>query len=304
MIYDVRHVTTYHYDTPVSALRCTLRLLPCDGDGQRVLATDLEVSPRPSSFVESVDFFGTRIATFTVTAARRELRITARSRVEVERLQPPPSESTPPWEEVRQAAFSSTDLGPRAAAHFVYPSRLVPLYPPATDYAAESFSAGRPILAAAVELMERVRQDFKYDPKATAVSTPLSEAFEARVGVCQDVAHIMIAALRGLGLPAAYVSGYIRTQPPPGKQRLVGADASHAWVSLWCGPEFGWLGFDPTNGIMAGNDHIVIAVGRDYADVSPLDGVVLASGGQTLTVSVDVAPSGPRPEDPPRGFAG
>jgi transglutaminase-like putative cysteine protease len=138
--------------------------------------------------------------------------------------------------------------------------------------------------------MTRIKSDFRYDPTATAVSTPLTEAFTKRGGVCQDFAHIMIAGLRGLGIPARYVSGYIRTIPPPGKPRLEGADASHAWVSVWCGVEFGWLDLDPTNGIHVGNDHIVVAIGRDYADVSPIDGMIHGSGGQKLVVTVDVIP--------------
>ena len=150
------------------------------------------------------------------------------------------------------------------------------------------------MLEAAAELMARIKADFKYDPEATAVSTPLREAFEKRGGVCQDFAHIMIAGLRGLGLPAFYVSGYIRTIPPPGKPRLEGADASHAWVSLWCGQEFGWRDLDPTNALFIGDDHIVVAIGRDYADVSPIDGVILASGAQKLSVRVDVIPVGVR----------
>ena len=299
MIYDIRHVTTYRYDAPVSAARCTLRLLPSDDEGQRVFDSGLEVAPLPVSAIERTDFFGTRVTNVTIAAAHRELRITALSRVEVERRPAPAGELTKAWEEVRRAASSSNGLGPKAPAHYLYPSRLVPIHAPATAYAKESFAAGRPVVEAAGELMTRIRSDFKYDPKATAVSTPLSEAFESRGGVCQDFAHIMIAGLRGLGLPAAYVSGYIRTIPPPGKPRLVGADASHAWVSLWCGEAFGWLDFDPTNALMAGNDHIVIARGRDYADVSPIDGVILASGNQTLSVSVDVAPSQRMAHDPP-----
>ncbi len=299
MIYDIRHVTTYRYDSPVSAARCTLRLLPSNDDGQRVFDSGLEVAPHPASVIERADFFGARVAQVTIASTHRELRITALSRVEVERRPAPAGELTPGWENVRQNASASNALGPKAPAHYLYPSRVVPLHAPATAYAKESFSQGRPIVEAAAELMTRIRNDFKYDPKATAVSTPLSEAFEARGGVCQDFAHIMIAALRGLGLPAAYVSGYIRTLPPAGKPRLVGTDASHAWVSLWCGEAFGWLDFDPTNALMAGNDHIVIARGRDYADVSPIDGVILASGNQTLTVSVDVAPSQRMANDPP-----
>ncbi len=299
MIYDIRHVTTYRYDAPVAATRCTLRLLPGDEEGQRVFDSGLEVSPSPATRTDRTDFFGTRVINVTLDAPHRELRITALSRVEVERSAAPAAALTPHWEDVRQAAFSSDSLGPRAPAHFLFPSRLVPLHGPATAYAAESFRKERPVVEAATELMQRIRDDFKYDPKATAVSTPLSEAFATRGGVCQDFAHIMIAGLRGLGLPAAYVSGYIRTLPPPGKPRLVGADASHAWVSLWCGDVFGWLDFDPTNAALAGNDHIVIARGRDYADVSPIDGVILASGSQKLSVSVDVAPSQRMQGDPP-----
>ena len=136
--------------------------------------------------------------------------------------------------------------------------------------------------------MHRIRTDFKYDPKATVISTPLREVFEKRHGVCQDFAHIMIAGLRGLGLPAAYVSGYLRTIPPPGKPRLQGADATHAWVSLWCGPKTGWIGFDPTNDILVATDHIVLAIGRDFSDVSPVDGVIVGSRKQKLAVAVDV----------------
>jgi len=297
MIYDIRHVTTYRYDAPVAAARCTLRLVPAAGDGQRLLGYGLEMTPRPASLAERTDFFGTRVATAVIGGAHRELRITATSRVEVERRLP--QEHSSAWEEVRREAFASAALGPRAPAHFLYPSRLVPLYAPATAYAAASFTPGRPIVDAARELMQRVRDDFRYDQKATAVSTPMTEAFDARSGVCQDFAHATIAALRGLGLPVAYVSGYIRTLPPPGKPRLVGADASHAWVSLWCGAACGWIDFDPTNALVVGDDHIVIGRGRDYADVSPIDGVITASGGQTLVVSVDVMPSDPVPSRPP-----
>jgi transglutaminase-like putative cysteine protease len=144
--------------------------------------------------------------------------------------------------------------------------------------------------AAAVNLMQRIKRDFVYDTRATEISTPLRDVFEKRRGVCQDFAHIMIAGLRGLGLPAAYVSGYLRTTPPPGRPRLQGADATHAWVSVWCGADLGWLDFDPTNDLVIGNDHVVLAVGRDYTDVSPVDGVIVGSRKQKLAVAVDVIP--------------
>jgi len=171
---------------------------------------------------------------------------------------------------------------------YVFASPLVPVLEPVTGYAALSFAAGCGIIAGAVDLMHRIRTDFKYDPKATVISTPLNEVFEKRHGVCQDFAHVMIAGLRGLELPAAYVSGYLRTFPPPGKPRLQGADATHAWVSLWCGEGIGWVGFDPTNDLLVENDHIVLAVGRDFSDVSPVDGIIVGSRKQKLAVAVDV----------------
>ena len=155
-------------------------------------------------------------------------------------------------------------------------------------YAATSFADGIGILASAVDLMHRIHAEFRYDRKATVISTPLDEVFAKRHGVCQDFAHVMIAGLRGLGLPAAYVSGYLRTIPPPGKPRLQGADATHAWVSLWCGPDLGWIGFDPTNDLLVENDHIILGVGRDFSDVSPIDGIILGSPKQKLNVAVDV----------------
>jgi len=173
----------------------------------------------------------------------------------------------------------------------IYPSRNVHIFEAATDYARTSFPPGRPIYEGAVDLNERIHEDFTFDSKATEVTTSPAEAFAAKRGVCQDFAQVMIAALRGLGLPALYVSGYIRTIPPPGKPRLQGADASHAWVRVWCGPSFGWLGLDPTNAIAEGDDHVVVARGRDYRDVPPVDGVIVSSGDHELDVEVDVIPN-------------
>jgi len=159
---------------------------------------------------------------------------------------------------------------------------------PVADYAAGSFPAGTGIVAGAADLMRRIHQEFRYDPKATVISTPLREVFDKRHGVCQDFAHVMIAGLRGLGLPAAYVSGYLRTIPPEGEPRLQGADATHAWVSVWCGEALGWVGFDPTNDLLVGNDHIMLGMGRDFSDVSPVDGIIVGSPKQKLGVAVDV----------------
>ncbi len=292
MIYELRHLTTYGYSRPVPFSRCILRLLPRDGAGQRVLKSELLIAPRPAERNDGICFFGNRMTTITITKPHRELKLEMRARIEVDRPPPPHAGLTRNWEDVATLALDSRSLAPDSPAHHLYPSRLVPHVPAVIDYARPSFDAGRPVLEAACELMARIRRDFVYDPEATEVTTPLAEAFEQRHGVCQDFAHIMIAGLRGLGLPAAYVSGYIRTIPPPGQKRLEGADASHAWVMLWCGPEIGWVGLDPTNDLIVADDHIVTAFGRDYADVAPLDGVVIGPGTQKVGVAVDVVPVG------------
>ena len=288
MIYDIRHLTTYAYENPVSFARCSLRLEPKSADGQQLIAHAVEIRPRPAARAARYDFFGTHTESVLIETAHRHLRIDSRSRVKVARHALDRAASSRPWETVRDVAFEATSLGPASPIGYIFASPLVPVLAPVTAYASMSFPPGRGILAGAVDLMNRIRSGFKYDPKATVISTPLREVFEKRRGVCQDFAHLMIAGLRGLGLPAAYVSGYLRTVPPPGKPRLQGADATHAWVSLWCGEEPGWIGFDPTNDLLIENDHIVLAVGRDFSDVSPVDGIIVGSRKQKLGVAVDV----------------
>lgn len=290
MIYEIRHLTSYAYARPVPFARCILRVLPREGDGQHVVASELHVTPRSVERHDGICFFGNRTTTLTIAKPHRELRIETRSRVEVNRAAAPFPALTRNWEEVTALAQGAQSLAPDSPAQYIYPSRLVPNVDEITAYAQESFQARRPVFEAARELMGRVRRDFTYDPEATEVSTPIREAFAQRHGVCQDFAHIMIAGLRGLGLPAAYVSGYLRTIPPAGQPRLEGADATHAWVMIWCGPETGWIGLDPTNDLIVGDDHIITATGRDYADVSPLDGVLVGPGSQKLDVKVDVIP--------------
>ncbi len=290
MIYDIRHLTLYEYGSTVTFTHCALRLLPTDGPGQAVLSSELGVTPAPAQSIERMCFFGNRLAFLTIETAHRKLIVEAKTSVEIERCEPGNISETPAFETVREEAFASASFDRNSPAHFLHPSRLAPRFEPASDYARESFPAGSPVLAGAKELMRRIKADFKYDTKATMVSTPLSEAFGKRRGVCQDFAHIMIAGLRGIGLPAAYISGYIRTIPPAGRERLEGADAMHAWVSLWCGAARGWVGLDPTNAMMIGNDHIVLAKGRDYADISPVAGIILGSRGQDVDVKVDVVP--------------
>ena len=288
MIYDIRHVTTYGYESPVSFARCSLRLEPQSADGQQLISHTVEIRPRPAARAARYDFFGTHTESVLIETAHRHLRIDSRSRVKVARHALDRAAPSRPWETVRDVAFEATSLGPSSPISYIFASPLVPVLAPVTAYASTSFPPGRGILAGAVDLMHRIRSEFKYDPKATVISTPLREVFEKRRGVCQDFAHLMIAGLRGLGLPAAYVSGYLRTVPPPGKPRLQGADATHAWVSLWCGEGPGWIGFDPTNDLLIENDHIVLAVGRDFSDVSPVDGIIVGSRKQKLGVAVDV----------------
>jgi transglutaminase-like putative cysteine protease len=288
VIYDIRHVTTYSYESSVSFARCSLRLEPRSGDGQQLVSHTVDIRPRPAERTVRRDFFGTHTESVLIETAHRNLRIDSRSRVSVSRQPPGRAEPSPSWESIREVAFEATSLGPSSPVGYVFASSLVPMQAPVTAYAAASFLAGVGILAGAVDLMHRIRTEFKYDPKATVISTPLKEVFEKRHGVCQDFAHVMIAGLRGLGLPAAYVSGYLRTIPPPGQVRLQGADATHAWVSVWCGGEIGWVGFDPTNDLLVGNDHIILAVGRDFSDVSPVDGIIVGSRKQKLGVAVDV----------------
>ena len=288
MIYDIRHLTSYSYESPVSFARCSLRLEPLSGDGQQLVSHAVEIRPRPASRTVRRDFFGTQTESVVIETAHRSLRIVSRSRVSVSRQALARNAPSPSWESVRDVALEATSLGPASPVGYVFGSSLVPVLVPVTDYAASSFPPGGGILTGAVDLMHRIRHDFRYDPKATVISTPLREVFEKRHGVCQDFAHVMIAGLRGLGLPAAYVSGYLRTIPPPGQPRLQGADATHAWVSVWCGADIGWIGFDPTNDLLVENDHIILAIGRDFSDVSPVDGIIVGSRKQKLNVAVDV----------------
>ena len=290
MIYALRHRTTYAYEAPVTFARCVLRLTPRTSAAQTVLANTIKVSPRPADVRDGIGPFGEKTRTVVIDMPHETLVIEANSRVDVHTPPPPDAGQSQPWERVRADSLNSLILGPEGPAAYLYPTRRTPAATPITDYARQSFATGRPIIEAAAELMTRIREEFTYDPEATTVSTPALDAFTARHGVCQDFAHVMISGLKGLGLPAAYVSGYLRTIPPPGKPRLAGADATHAWVSLWCGDAQGWVGFDPTNALIVQNDHIVLAVGRDYSDVAPIDGIILAPGAQTLKVEVDVIP--------------
>ena len=289
-IYEVRHKTTYDYAFAAATARLAFRVTPLTRPNQRLISHHVDIAPTPRTLRRDVDFFGTPFMVARFDQPHRELIVEARSRVEVSRA---PLDSEAPaesWEEAAAAALDTRTLGAESPAHFIYPSPLVSLVDEVAAYAQVSFQVGRSALSGAAELARRIRADFQYEPEATDVTTPLAQAFAQRRGVCQDFAHVMISGLRGLGVPARYVSGYIRTIPPEGETRLEGADATHAWVDAWCGPKTGWVGFDPTNAILAGGDHIEAALGRDFSDVSPIHGVVLGAGEQSLTVAVDVIP--------------
>jgi transglutaminase-like putative cysteine protease len=208
----------------------------------------------------------------------------------VDRPVPMPSPNDPTLAEISALARASRDLSAASPANYIFPSPLIPLDPAIAEWCAPDLAPERGALEAGFALANRIQREFAFDPAATLVDTPPAEAFRQRRGVCQDFAQIMITGLRAAGIPAAYASGYIRTLPPPGQARLVGADATHAWVLIWGGPVHGWVGVDPTNGIWMAGDHIIVAVGRDYAEIAPVDGVVLGSGAQKMDVSVDVAP--------------
>ena len=290
MIYDIRQTTTYDYASKVAYAHHVLHLMPINRPGQRVHAAALEIFPVPVERREGCDFFGNHVTWIGLDEPHDSLsiKVAARVAVEVPLVSAPPQ--TPPWEEVRAAVMKTRDLGATSPAHFLFPSRQVSLDPEIAAYARRSFSPKRPVFDGAFDLMERIKADFIYEIGATSVATTPSAAYKLKRGVCQDFAHIMISGLRGIGLPAAYVSGYLRTVPNEGQARLAGADAMHAWVMVWCGEVAGWRGFDPTNAILVGDDHVTLAVGLDYSDIAPIAGIVFASGAQHLEVSVDVIP--------------
>lgn len=291
MIYRLRHVTTYAYAHPVDLAAHLLLLTPRRLPHQQVARAALHVTPAPSHVTETTDHFGNHATRIFLDVPHGRFEVAAEALVEVRFPDPPEAAATPPWEAVAAAAAASP------AAEFTFPSPLAPLVPAATGYAAASFAPGRPVLAGLLEVMGRIRRDFTYRPGVTGPNTQVAEVLESRAGVCQDYAHVMISALRGLGLPARYVSGYVRTRPPPGGAARRGADQSHAWVEAWLGPEHGWVGLDPTNDIVVRDEHVVLAWGRDFGDVSPLRGVILGGGEHALRVGVDLDEA----EDPAAG---
>lgn len=291
MRYDIRLRLSYEYQYPVADARHLVRITPRDLHGvQQVQETSLRVDPGPAERSVFEDFFGNRVTAVTLRAPHSALDVEMRAVVRVDHDSLPELDRSPDIEGLRAELDTRRSLAGDAPWHFLPATSRIPTLQRITDYAAVSQRESGSVLATIQHLGLRLREDFAYDPEATNVDTPVGEAFDMRAGVCQDFSHIMIAGLRGLGIPAAYVSGFLRTLPPEGKPRLEGADATHAWVRAWCGVHLGWREFDPTNGIATGNDHITIGYGRDYTDISPIAGVLKTVGGQEASQAVDVIP--------------
>ena len=287
---SVLHVTRYDYDAPVEVAHHSAWLRPRDTDTQQVLHWALQIDPLPESAVQaSRDAFGNWRHGFSHAQVHKVLTVSSSFEVLLAAPKPLQAAASPPWEQVVQALRYRAGLTQPEAVQFALGSAFAPQAPALADFACDLFTPGRPLLAAAWALMNRVHQRMVYKPLSTDVATDALQALKQGQGVCQDFAHLMIGALRSLGLAARYVSGYLLTHPPPGQPRLVGADASHAWLAVWC-PVHGWVALDPTNDLLVGQDHVTLAWGRDYADVAPLRGVIRGGGSAPPEVAVTVAP--------------
>lgn len=282
--FQIEHLTRYVYAQSVDLNYAEARMLPRDTPVQRVLESRLDLAPNCDDRQERNDAWGNRVVWFMSRQPHQVLSVTAHSLIE--RQPPLPPAASPAWETVaarlRQPALESV-----AAREFRLESPMIAPHADAAAYARASFPPGRPLLAAVADLTARIQADFQYRPNATQIDTPLDEVMRERHGVCQDFAHLALAGLRGLGLAARYVSGYLETTPPDGMPRQLGADATHAWIGVWL-PELGWFDFDPTNGIAAGEGHLTLAWGRDFGDVTPLKGVIHGGGEHALDVAVSV----------------
>ncbi|MBZ0257912.1 transglutaminase family protein [bacterium] len=287
MIYSIRHVTQYLYESPVTFCQNRATVEPRSSTTQKCLKFDLKVDPNPAELSKYTDCFGNSVHYFSIKTPLQTLTIQASSKVECFKRLVPDAMLTPPWDSLN-ALFKSRNIKEDyEALQYLYDSPFIPIDPRFQDYAAPSFAPGRPLLDAVLDLTARIHNDFEYHAFSTDITTPTFEVLENRKGVCQDFAHLQIACLRSLGIPARYVSGYLRTTPPPGQKRLEGSDASHAWVSVYV-PNAGWIDVDPTNNMLASIDHITIGWGRDYDEVSPVKGTIFGGGKQSISVAVDV----------------
>jgi transglutaminase-like putative cysteine protease len=278
------HITRYWYSGPVSMCHTEVHLHPRARKDQTILEFALDVTPTPDSTLSRQDYFGNEVTFFSIAERHRELVVTSRCLADVQASAPPALELSPAWEQVREETSKRDTPETFEAGQFIFESPHVPAGAKFAEYAEPSFSSGRPFLSAVEDLQRRIYTEFHYDKRATTIGTPMDEVLRSHRGVCQDFAHLMIACLRSLKLPARYVSGYVRSGGD-----FAGEEASHAWVSVWC-PVFGWQDFDPTNNVMPRGEHFTVAWGRDYSDVTPVKGVALGGGEQVISVSVDLSP--------------
>ena len=285
MIYRLRHATVYEYADPVVLGTHFMHLLPRERPGQRVREAQLDISPAPDNRRNETDHFGNYTTTVALTLPHKEFKVSLNATVEVALNKPPAPEATPRWE-----AIAARGINDAAVAEYCLPSPLASPNGEIADYTAVSFPAGRNILAGLIELNQRIWADMTYRGGVTNNATTAVQVLKTRTGVCQDYAHWMLACLRSLGLPGRYVSGYLRTSPPAGQIKRRGADQSHAWASSWLGPDIGWVDFDPTNNLVVMDEHVTLAWGRDFQDVSPLRGIILGGGRHSLRVNVDLDP--------------
>ena len=292
MRYDVRHRTIYRYSQPVSISHHVLHLVPRRHDLQVLRASSLAIEPNPAVRSDAEDYFGNPLTFLTIQEQHEQLTIESRSLIDVVAPEPTDPSRTMPWDRIfRQLDRSGTRDG-IAALQFAFDSPNTRASADLASYALPSFAPGRPVLEAALDLTHRIHRDFLYDTDATSVMTPVDEVFRLRRGVCQDFVHFELACLRALAVPARYVSGYLLTRAPPGREKLVGSDASHAWVSVWCA-DAGWVDLDPTNDMATSDEHVTLAWGRDYGDISPINGVTFGGGQHVIEVAVDVIPLDP-----------
>ncbi len=288
MMYRISHNTGYHYSVPASLSQNELLLSPRPTPAQEVIETNLLIEPVPQYSHSRTDYFGNTVHIFMVQHPHDQLAISAVSTVRTSKPAPPGPAAALPWERAVQQIRSHQQANELDAYQFIFASPLVTIPAEARVYAQQSFGPDTPLLEGAIDLVRRIYTDFTYDKTASTVDTTVEQILQNRKGVCQDFAHLAISCLRSLGLAARYVSGYLETIPPPGKPKLVGSDASHAWFSLFI-PDFGWVDLDPTNNLLTGESHITVAWGRDYGDVAPVKGVVMGGGLHKLNVTVDVS---------------
>jgi transglutaminase-like putative cysteine protease len=287
MTYSITHRTLYEYTAPVTVSHHVARLEPRATHTQTQENYSLKIFPEPTLRKARTDYFGNRLCLFSVQEIHNQLEIITHSRVTISGSSLPAPEQSPACEDAVQMFRDPVSPEIVEPYQFIFDSPQVRASFELADYARESFGRNTPVLVGALDLTRRIFEDFKFDPKATTVATPLEEVWEKRRGVCQDFAHLGIACIRSIGLPARYVSGYLRTHPPAGRSRLAGADASHAWFAIFC-PGLGWLNLDPTNNLQPAEEHITVAYGRDFGDVSPVAGILTGGGEHEVKVSVDV----------------